>query len=252
MWSGMMQDARPIVLDECKVALFSAAVSTSADVTAALFELLDDDERRTAARLVLDKDQHLFVLAHALLRYGLWRVTAAANWRFRVDRFGKRELETPFGDPALRFSLSHSDTLAACAISVGHDVGVDLEAVDHQFEFDEIAATHFASHERAQLAARVGTRRVDAFYQLWTLREAVAKAIGHGLAVDLPHFVFTLEPLSLAISADHAHRWHIEQRWLEPRHWASLAVHHPPQMTISVEWRSVKTSEILAALGQCG
>ena len=46
----------------------------------------------------------------------------------------------------------------------------------------------FAPGERAELEAADGDRRTDLFYRLWTLKEAVLKAAGLGLALDTAGF----------------------------------------------------------------
>ncbi len=46
----------------------------------------------------------------------------------------------------------------------------------------------FAPGERAELAAARGTRKVDLFYSLWTMKEALVKAVGTGLSLDTASF----------------------------------------------------------------
>jgi phosphopantetheinyl transferase len=87
--------------------------------------------------------------------------------------------------------------------------------------------------------------------RIWTLKEALLKASGHGFSRPPNDFEIALEPLALSYPAVHAmgaDQWHIEQRKLSARHWASIAVRHPPDTTILVRWRSVTALEIAAGL----
>ncbi|MBF6568199.1 MAG: 4'-phosphopantetheinyl transferase superfamily protein [Candidatus Binataceae bacterium] len=78
---------------------------------------------------------------------------------------------------SIAVGLSHSRTIAACAITDLGAIGIDVEfCADRHFQ--GIAAAAFGPAEQA-LVAREGQ---CAFYRIWTLREALAKADGNGLA----------------------------------------------------------------------
>ena len=73
-------------------------------------------------------------------------------------------------------STSHSRAIAACAISDLGTIGIDVEfRTDRPFE--AIAATAFGPQEQ-RIVAREG---IGAFYRIWTLREALAKATIGGI-----------------------------------------------------------------------
>lgn len=122
--------------------------------------------------------------------------------------------------------------------------------MDRNFDFTDISSRYFAPHEQTQLVAFDPDDRPDAFYRLWTLKEAIIKAIGHGLSLPLQDFAFTLQPLSLHFSESFrelAGRWHIEQHQPEPHYWISLAVRRDPNVGVTVEWQPVTAGEIAAA-----
>jgi 4'-phosphopantetheinyl transferase len=234
-----------------KVSVFYAAVPSSADMIVELAELLDDAEREKAARFAFDKDRSLFITAHALLRHSLWRVTGLSSVQFRVNQFGKPELVSPQSEARVRFNLSHSNALAACALSFDYDVGIDVEMADNSITHDEIAAKYFTPDEQAQLTAYDKHGCIDSFFQIWTLKEAAIKAIGRGLSMPLQDFSVTLEPPSVRFSHEHIfgeRHWHIEQRKLNSLHWASLVVCKIFGVTISTEWFPVSIGEILGDL----
>lgn len=241
-----------IALGESEATVFFASVPPVREVVDLLNELLDDAERERASRFAFERDADLFITAHALLRYILWRTTAIASWQFSVNPFGKPELSRPFGDPPLRFNLSHSKSLAVCAVCYDHDIGVDVEAADDDFQIDEVAAHAFTESERAQLVVDPPASRLAAFLRMWTLKEALMKGCGYGFSLSPTSFEISLEPLSFSNSQDRSmtpEHWHVEQRALSAHHWACVAIRRPPGATMSVRWQSVDTVEIVRALG---
>src|SRR5262245_60590630 len=94
--------------------------------------LLTPDEHERMHRFVFERDQVSFLLTRALVRTTLSRYAAIApcDWRFVANDYGRPEiLERPAGVPDLRFNISHTDGLIACAVAVGREVGVDVENV---------------------------------------------------------------------------------------------------------------------------
>lgn len=158
-----------------------------------LAAVLDDAERGHAARLRREPDRRCYVAAHALLRHLLERAGAgpAASLRLTPGPAGKPALVRAPGTPDLRFSLSHTEGLAAAAVSLGHEIGLDAEARDGRAVDPTVADGWFAPAETALLRSLPeGTQRRDAFVRLWTLKEAFVKATGEGLRQALHSFAF--------------------------------------------------------------
>jgi len=84
------------------------------------------------------------------------------------------------GTPSAIFiSLSHSGThLAVAATAVG-PIGIDIELAKPRRDLAGIAEAAFGQTERRR-CERDGP---NGFYRIWTLREAIAKALGTGLAM---------------------------------------------------------------------
>ena len=161
------------MFEHADIIVLSCSVARSENLIRALSELLSDDERSKAARFVFDDDRRLYVTAHALLRHSLWCATGRTDTPFRVNRFGKPEILETGGQPAVKFNISHSGTLAVCSLSLRFEVGVDVEEVDESRSFEEVVATQFSSYEQNQLAPYSGAARANAFFQFWTLKEAL-------------------------------------------------------------------------------
>ncbi|MDE3153856.1 MAG: 4'-phosphopantetheinyl transferase superfamily protein [Acidobacteriota bacterium] len=158
--------------------------------------LLSPGERARRDRFVFPRHQRQFLLAHALVRATLSHYTgvAPARWTFAENQYGRPEPATPDVALPIRFNLSHTDGLIACAVTLGRDIGVDVEDVTRQAAGLDIAERYFAPAEVADLARVPEADRARTFFDYWTLKEAYIKARGMGLALPLRAFAFRLAP----------------------------------------------------------
>jgi 4'-phosphopantetheinyl transferase len=192
--------------------------------------LLSTDEHERMARFVFERDRRQFLLTRALVRTTLSRYAslAPADWRFMANVHGRPEiLDRPAGVPDLRFNLSHTDGLIACAVTIGREVGVDVEHIGRRLTHD-VAGRFFAPREVRDLHALPTDEQARVFFDYWTLKEAYIKARGFGLALPLADFAFvlgdspriTFEP---SLKDDPA-TWQFAQAWPTPHHRLGLAV----------------------------
>lgn len=160
----------------------------------ALTALLSASERARLERFAFDEDAWHYLVAHAVLRRtlaGCAPVTPEA-WSFRASPGGRPEIEAPVHARRLRFSLSHTRGLVACAVCLDYPVGVDAEAVADQVMGEEVAARILAPAETAALEGLTALERHRRLFEFWTLKEACLKATGDGLAVPPAALSFDL------------------------------------------------------------
>ncbi len=91
----------------------------------------------------------------------------------------------PHGKPFLRdldlhFNLSHSEDIAALAISRIPDVGIDIERFDRSVDFDGLARRCFREVEWSEFSESSTEEKAHRFFHLWTAKEARMKATGEG------------------------------------------------------------------------
>lgn len=194
--------------------------------------LLSPDEHARMARLVFDGDRTRFLLTRALVRTTLSRYAsvAPADWQFITNVHGRPELlDRPSGVSDLRFNLSHTDGLIACAVTIGREVGVDVEHVGRRLTHD-VAGRFFAPREVADLQALPDDRQARVFFDYWTLKEAYIKARGMGLALPLGDFAFGLSDEGAVdirfepSMQDDPATWQFAQAWPTPTHRLGLAI----------------------------
>ena len=191
--------------------------------------VLSTDELAQYRRFRFARDARDYAAAHALLRTSLSRFTNRAPTDWRFDR-------TPQGRPILidedavgaSFSLSHTQGMVACAVTAGADVGVDVECVDRNVNAVEIAGRFFAPAESAHLMQLDAEARRDCFFDLWTLKEALVKALGAGMALSLNRLAFAVDPggrVRLSAPADvDPEGWEFGLFAPGPRHRLAVAV----------------------------
>jgi 4'-phosphopantetheinyl transferase len=202
----------------------------SAAELAACEALLDAGERARAARLRGAAARRSFAVAHALARRSLSRCAPVAPcaWRFAARPGGRPEVDAPAEGAGLRFNLSHTDGLAACAVARELDVGVDVEAGARVQRPLALAERFFAPEEAAALRALPEAARRERFLALWVVKEAVMKArgvgIAHGLAAVRVEFAGAAPRLVASGAGDDAADWQLTLLRPTPVHVLAVAV----------------------------
>jgi len=175
--------------------------------------LLSEDEKARGRSFVAAHHRRRFVAARSRLRSLLGQHLGLDPEAivFVLNAYGKPSVVQA---PSVHFSLSHSGDQALLAVSDTLVVGADLEQVrplDHlelarrNFHRDEVAAIEGKPSESAQR---------QAFFRIWTLKEAVVKALGMGLSLPLDSFavsIATSPPAMLVAPEDSPPVWWLQQ-----------------------------------------
>jgi phosphopantetheinyl transferase len=114
------------------------------------------------------------------------------QWRLEHDETGRPRLCSLSG-AAYDISFSHSRDLVACGVAERGRIGVDVEFIDPDRPFEELADAYL-SPEEAQQVRRDGAR---AFYAAWTMHEARTKATGPATRESPPLGASGQPPLSV-------------------------------------------------------
>ena len=147
---------------------------------------LSDDERARQRSFVSPELRRRFLAARAGLRTLLGRHLDRdpRSLAFATNEFGKPRLA---GDGQVHFNLSHCEERAVLTIS-NAEIGIDLER-ERPIEYVDLARRYFHPNEVAAItASRDEAEQRRAFFLVWTLKEAVVKALGTGLSTPLDSF----------------------------------------------------------------
>ncbi len=149
-----------------------------------LRETLSVDEQNRLARFKTAEMQNRFIAAHSILRATLahYLRVSPAEIRFAISENGKPAIEYP--QTQLQFNLSHTKEMMMCAVS-HRPVGVDVERLRTLKRQAKFAARFFSPQENEWLKNAPSAKYLDAFFAIWTGKEAYLKACGDGITRPL-------------------------------------------------------------------
>jgi 4'-phosphopantetheinyl transferase len=182
---------------------------------------LDVRERERMARLRVEEDRRRYGVRHLLLRRLLATYVGErpAALRFTLNPYGKPAL----AGGGLRFNASSSGRVALYVVSRDREVGCDVERRRAGFAGDAVAEQFFSPAEREALRALGPGRRLAAFFDCWTRKEAYVKARGLGLSLPLDSFDVSIAPDRPAALLRAGEGWSIRAFRLAARHHACVA-----------------------------
>jgi 4'-phosphopantetheinyl transferase len=157
------------------------------------FSILAEEERAHASHFLRKGDALRFSATRLALREAIGELQDAhpSSLQFRRDANGRPMLTCRACSgvhDAFDFNVSHSGRYALIALAKGRRVGVDIESLDRQIDWRELAPAVLSPRDRAYVMSLPHHLRGDAFYKVWTAKEAFLKALGTGLAAGMVHF----------------------------------------------------------------
>ena len=151
---------------------------------------LDERELARRERILRPRPRRQFTLCRAALRTALCRALGCSNdeLSFGASTYGKPFARVGGARVALAFNVSHSGRHGLIALASEGRIGVDVEERTARRDIDGDIRLLFAPEERARINSTDGPRRLELFWSLWTMKEALVKASGTGLARDTASF----------------------------------------------------------------
>lgn len=149
-----------------------------------LYQFLSVEEKEKLNRIRSERGQQYFLFRKGMLRLILGRHMGMRpqDIKFLCAKFGKPYI--PYAN--IQFNISHSKTYLMIGISDEYSIGVDIEAkfymhkerhrkMEDIFSLEEWKVYHMLSDEEQECF----------FMRTWVRKEAVCKAVGTGLTVEL-------------------------------------------------------------------
>jgi 4'-phosphopantetheinyl transferase len=146
--------------------------------------LLSTRERACAGRLKRPDERRRSLEAHCAVRriLALQLGVDPAYLEFDATDAGKPFLAKPA--QALQFNLSHSGRHSLIAVAEDRSVGVDIEMSRPMSDLLGVAMGVATTREIDLLRQLPAGEMHSSFFDLWTRKEALLKAIGRGFLVD--------------------------------------------------------------------
>jgi len=179
-----------------------------------LRSVLSPEEAERASRFHFDPDRAQYIQTRGTLRrlLGSYLGIPAGEVAFDYSGHGKPSL----GDTRhrLEFNVSHTRGMAVLGFCRAGRIGVDVEHIHTDFQTSEVAERFFSLAERTALRALPAEYRHQAFFRIWTRKEAYIKALGEGLSHPLHQFDVSLDDTARLIATrpdpSEAQRWRLE------------------------------------------
>ena len=151
---------------------------------------LDEGERERRCRFRHPGARRRFTVCRAAVRHLLCLRLGCRNrdLAFETSRHGKPHALVRGALAMVSFNVSHSGDHGLIAIASAGRIGVDAEERRPRRDLDRDIRSLFAPAERQELERLNGDDRLNLFYDLWTMKEALVKADGAGLALDTAQF----------------------------------------------------------------
>jgi len=86
----------------------------------------------------------------------------------------------------LKFNITHSRSFVACAATLEHEIGIDVE--EESRDITGVAKSFFCEAETAYLMSIAQHLRNSEACRLWTMKESYVKALGKGMTVPFDSF----------------------------------------------------------------
>ena len=170
--------------------VFHVDLTRHASREAEATEWLDEAERTRRRRFVHPRPSREFSLCRAALRSLICRELSCSNddLSFEMSKFGKPFARVNGVAAPIAFNVSHSGQHGLIALAPEGRIGVDVEERSPNRNLDVCIRLLFAPDEQAEFKNVCGQGKIELFYRLWTLKEALIKAVGAGLSIDTAKF----------------------------------------------------------------
>ena len=150
-----------------------------------LLPLISQERQERIARMAVNGDKIRSLFAELLIRY---EASEQLGTDFNLLEFGQNEFGKPFivGKSGYDFSVSHSARAVAFA-GASSRVGVDIERI--RLRKSGFSERFFAENEIKFIEESENPD--EAFFEIWTKKEAYSKMLGKGLAAGFGSFDVT-------------------------------------------------------------
>ena len=151
---------------------------------------LDASERQRADRFRHAGARRQYILCRGALRSLLCDALSCPNEQleFRPSRHGKPIAFVGGTRAAFGFNVSHGGRHGLIALTPDGSVGVDVEERSTPRNLDVLVDTVLSPDERAEAMAAAGDDKLEFFLDMWTMKEALSKASGMGMSMDVSGF----------------------------------------------------------------
>jgi 4'-phosphopantetheinyl transferase len=218
-------------LSSGKVHIWRVGLDVPSTTLQRLTQTLSLDERQRAERFRFAHDRYRFIAGRGTLRaiLGQYLKTEPAQIQFCYRASGKPSLITSPTEGGLEFNISHSQNLMLCAVAQTTRVGIDLEYLRPVDDLNQLTQRFFTTQEHLAIRALPSEEeQLQSFFQHWTCKEALLKAVGEGLVglskIEVAIANGSVKLVRCQADSEQTHQWVIELLSPAPNYVAAIAI----------------------------
>jgi 4'-phosphopantetheinyl transferase len=219
--------------------LWSAHTDPENDPAINVSALLSLDEQARAERYIVAKARRQFVEVRGLLRIllGAYLQRDPASLEFIYSANGKPSLSATSSGESVQFNVSHSQTQVLYAFSADQAIGVDIEGVNPLISYIDLAHRICTPKEQRVFDQLPPSQQAQAFYKIWTRKEALVKLGGDRLYEKLSIFEVPAHATACSywIQAEDRRIW-LQDLELVEGFEGAIALSTPPEHIIYHQW----------------
>ena len=151
--------------------------------------LVKPEIQQDILRFKQEKDRHRKLVSSLLLRFFLKNFLNLSEYSVSKNKYGKPYLKAY---PDFHFNMSHSGNWVVGSVS-DKPLGIDIERISTFHDFMGIAKRFYSEKEYAFLLEHDEKLRLEIFYDIWTKKESLIKAVGKGLSIPLKSFTVPIK-----------------------------------------------------------
>ena len=161
-----------------------------------LYPLLSNAEKERSERFKFYKHRKAFIASHGFLHSVLAQYVEPTDdgFEFIYGKQGKPCLIESQNKQNIQFNLSHSNNLALLAICKNKNIGIDVEYTKRKSDWQGIIKRFFTPAEQNKIFKLPESEQKNAFFQVWTRKEAHMKVTGLGLHLSPTQFEVSVPP----------------------------------------------------------
>lgn len=148
-----------------------------------LYSFLSTQERSQSSKFITSALSNNYIITRAVLRCIL-----AKSLKIKPQEI--KFLTNPYGKPSvegsvIKFNMSHSVNSAYYGVSDDFDLGIDVEFFNVKKNIFDIAKSVFSTREFCYFVNLSSEGQQKFFFEAWTKKEAMIKALGLGLSYPM-------------------------------------------------------------------
>lgn len=126
---------------------------------------------------------------------------------FKKAEQGKPFLDLSKNSVNLQFNLTHTEDIALLAVGLDAELGIDIEHKQRNANWQGMGKRFLTQSEQRALFVLDSGLQQEAFFDLWTRKEAYIKVLGCGLALAPTQFSLSVAPQKPALLEHHSDKF---------------------------------------------